>query len=474
MVSGLYDDASEADRRNDSTKADRRDALTSGRLPVAVYGLGKMGLPLAAVFADTGMRVLGVDVDPDVVDCVANGDCHVEEPGLAPLVAELVETGRLDATTDGPAAAAEAAVHVIIVPTLVRDGGEPDLSTVEAVVADISTGLAPGDLVVLESTVPPRTARDVVTPTLEAETGLDRGEFGVAVCPERTASGRALRDIRGSYPKVVGGIDAESTRAALLLYADVTSNRVTPVADATTAEAVKVFEGIYRDVNIALANELATTCDDLGISVREAIETANQLPVCDIHDPGPGVGGHCIPNYPHFLMDRVETETPLTATARAVNERMPIVTVDRLEHELERTGGELRDASVAVLGLTYRAGVPELRNAPALDVIAELDRRGASVVAVDPFVDPESVDIPGLPIDDLPETSLDAVVLTTPHTAFDRIDWETIDPLVLVDARDALSLENTHHRVVTLGVGTPPDESTTAQDRSILGQVDAQ
>ncbi|MFC3958310.1 nucleotide sugar dehydrogenase [Halovivax cerinus] len=431
-----------------------REALTGGAIPLAVYGLGKMGLPLAAVFADTGVRVTGVDVDPEVVASVSAGDAHVDEPGLDPLVTDQVDAGRLSATTDGPAAAANATVHVVIVPTLVGDDHEPDLSTVEAVLEDIAAGLDPGDLVVLESTVPPRTARDVVTPTLESATGLDRGSFGVAVCPERTSSGTALRDIRGQYPKVVGGIDAASTRAASTLYEPVNAAGVTTVADATTAEAVKVFEGIYRDVNIALANELARTSDDLEISVLEAIETANQLPVCDIHDPGPGVGGHCIPNYPHFLMGQIDVDTPLTATARRVNDRMPAVVVDRLGRELDAVGTDLENATVAVLGLTYRPGIPELRHAPALDVVDRLRARGASVVATDPLVDPDDLGISPLPMAGLPDADLDAIVVVTPHTAFRTIDWEAVDPLVVLDGRNALDLEGTHHHVLTLGDGS--------------------
>ncbi|WP_290812359.1 nucleotide sugar dehydrogenase, partial [Halovivax sp.] len=278
-----------------ATVGRQRRALADGDVPVAVYGLGKMGLPLAAVYAETAGSVIGVDVDPAVVASVNAGASHVDgEPGLDELVADRVDRGRLRATTDGPAAAAAARVHAIIVPTLLTDADEPDLSTVEAVLDDIAAGLSPGDLVVLESTVPPGTARDAVVPTLAERSDVERGEFGVAVCPERTSSGTALRDIRGRYPKVVGGVDAESARAAALLYGEVTDGEVHVVSDATTAEAVKVFEGIYRDVNIALANELATTSGELGISVREAIETANELPMCQLHEPGPGVGGHCI------------------------------------------------------------------------------------------------------------------------------------------------------------------------------------
>ncbi|MDJ1434549.1 nucleotide sugar dehydrogenase [Halostagnicola sp. A-GB9-2] len=438
-----------------ASESSQRESLTSGDVPVAVYGLGKMGLPLATVYAETTSNVTGVDVDPDVVDTVSGGNCHIRgEPGLAADLRAAVDTGALEATTDGTRAASRARIHVIIVPTLLDDANEPNLTTVESVADDIAAGLQPGDLVIAESTLPPGTCKSVLRPHLSERSGLDPDAFGLAFCPERTSSGTALRDIRGQYPKVVGGVDKESTRAAALVYDELSSNDVHPVSDATTAEAVKVFEGIYRDVNIGLANELARACESFGISVREAIETANDLPMCQLHDPGPGVGGHCIPFYPHFLLSRSETEMPLTRTARRVNDSMPGVTVARLERELEADDVTLSDASVAVLGITYRPGVEETRASPALGVIDELTERGSAVYGVDPLVDPSEFGAKPLEVDDLVDRDLDAVVLVTPHEEFDQIDWTHLESLVVFDGRDALDLESEpfeHHRGYTLG-----------------------
>ncbi|ADD06566.1 putative nucleotide sugar dehydrogenase [Natrialba magadii ATCC 43099] len=471
----------------DLDETDQHAALTGGDVPVAVYGLGKMGLPLAAVYAETTGNVTGVDVDPDVVETINAGESHViGEPGLADLVAEQVEQGRFEATTDGSAAAAQARIHVIIVPTLLDEDNEPDLTTIESVAADIAAGLSPGDLVIAESTLPPGTCRDVLQPFLATESGLDTDEFGLAFCPERTSSGRALQDIRGAYPKVVGGVDDESTRAATVLYDELSDNEVHPVADATTAEAVKVFEGIYRDVNIGLANELGRLADELNISVREAIETANDLPMCQLHDPGPGVGGHCIPYYPHFLLSRMDEPMDLTRTARRVNHTMPSVVVDRLESELVATGIEteteteteagagtetetdLADASVAVLGITYRPGVEETRASPAIGVIERLHEHGASVLGVDPLVDPAEYGTQPCSIDAFESASVDAAVVVTPHEEFNDIDWDALDPTVVIDGRDALDrgvLESAGHRVYTLAGsadGRPPAAGTGA------------
>ncbi|NUB93954.1 nucleotide sugar dehydrogenase [Haloterrigena sp. SYSU A121-1] len=465
---GLYDSTVDPERQ--------RDLLTDGEIPVAVYGLGKMGLPLAGVYAETTGAVTGVDIDPDVVDRINGGENHVVgEPGLDELVAEQVDAGRLEATTEGPEAAANARIHVIIVPTLLDDDDDPNLATVESVVDDIAAGLAPGDLVIAESTLPPTSCRDVIRPHLEQESGLEDDEFGLAFCPERTSSGRALEDIRGAYPKVVGGIDDESTRAASVVYDELSSNEVHPVSDATTAEAVKVFEGVYRDVNIGLANELGRLADELGISVREAIGTANDLPMCQLHDPGPGVGGHCIPFYPHFLLSQAEEPMDLTRTARRLNDEMPAVTVDRLERELEATGDDLADASVVVLGITYRAGVEETRASPAIGVIDALRDAGADVAGVDPLVDPADYGARAVDVDDLADESFDAAIVVTPHAEFEAIPWADLEPMVVVDGRDAIDLSGTPHRRYTLGGtadGRPPRgdggaDAIAADERSL-------
>jgi UDP-N-acetyl-D-mannosaminuronic acid dehydrogenase len=424
------------------TDDELRARLSAREVPVAVYGLGKMGLPLAAVYADRVGDVVGVDVDEAVVETVNRGECHVEgEPGLPELLSDLVQTGALRATADPRTAAAEASVHVVIVPTPIDDANEPDLSILDAAVESVAEGLSPGDAVFVECTVPPGTCRDRVVPTLSAESGLEEDEFGVAFCPERTSSGRAIEDITGAYPKVVGGVDAESARAAELVYERVTDNDVIRVSDATTAESVKLFEGLYRDVNIALANELATLADDLGIDVREAADVANTQPFCDIHRPGPGVGGHCIPWYPYFVMSRVDRETPLLRTARDVNDSMPAFTAELVERELADRGDSIEGSRVLVLGVTYRAGVEETRATPAGPLIGDLNRRGAETFATDPLLDDETVESFGAAAVDLAALSdldVDAVVVVTPHEEFDALEWESFGDAVVVDGRDSL------------------------------------
>ena len=422
-----------------------RQAVASGDVTIAVYGLGKMGLPLAAVFADAGARVIGVDVDEGVVSGINQGICHVTgEPGLSELVKRNVGEGRLSATSDLVQAAEEADVMVILVPTLLDDGNNPDMSIVRSVCRDIARGLDPGDFVIQESTVPPRTTKDMILPILEGS-GHKIGDFGVAHCPERTASGRAILDITGAYPKIVGGVDGVSTDAARALYLTINKKGVIPVSDATVAESVKVFEGLYRDVNIALANELAMVCDELGIDASEVFDAANTQPYSHIHAPGCGVGGHCIPVYPYFIINTVEASTDMLRLARRINDGMPAYTVDLLESVLARLDVGISGARVLLMGVTYRGDVNETRFSPAVDMINELKVRGAEVFAYDPVLGGGVERFGAIPSDLNSIDSIDGILIASDHAEFKTVDWDRIGRLmrhkVVVDGRNILDPE---------------------------------
>jgi UDP-N-acetyl-D-mannosaminuronic acid dehydrogenase len=434
-----------------------REQFVAGEVPVAVYGLGKMGLPLAASLAAVSGSVTGVDVDESVARAVHAGDCPVSgEPGLPHLVAETVAAGDLTATADGPDAAAAASIHVVIVPTTLHANDLPDLTTLRSALGTVAAGLDAGDLVLVESTVPPRTCVDVAVPLLAAESGLDPDAFGVAFCPERTASGRALRDIAGAYPKIVGGVDDASARAARAVYGALSDNEIVVVPDATTAECVKLFEGIYRDVNIALANELARFADDLGVDTTRAMAAANSQPYCDLHEPGIGVGGHCIPYYPQFLLSAFGRDAPLIRTARGVNDGMPLYAVRKLRRALAARDRPLSSASVLLLGLTYRPGVAETRKSPALPVAQRLVDAGATVYAVDPVLEGAT----GFPVEAvdmaaLPDLDVDAAVLVTAHEAFSSLDWAALGADVVIDGRGALDPDTIPAEVHAIGVPAP-------------------
>lgn len=450
-ITRLYD--------TDRSRQEEKHALKNGQVPVGVYGLGKMGLPLAGVYAEVTGNVVGADIDPEVVKAINSGEVPVKrEPGLDELVAKHVSTGELKARSDPTSVAEEVTVHVIIVPTLIDEDKQPDLSALESVTDDIASGLEKGDLVILESTVPPRTCEDVLLPQLASGSDLDPGEFGLAFCPERTASGRAIKDIRGAYPKVIGGVDMESTRAAELIYEEINDSGVITTSDTTTAEAVKIFEGLYRDVNIAFVNEMATFAGEFGIDINEAIDVANTAPYVDLHEPGPGVGGHCIPFYPYFVINEFEGDARMLRTARQVNEDMPEFTVSKVREELAAEGKKVEEVSILVLGLTYRPGVEEIRASPSIEIAQQLSDAKADVYGVDPVLDSfAEFALDPLSQNEIYDHSFDAVVVVTPHNEFDRIRWDDLEredgQLIIVDGRDSYNLEHTTHRIYTLGNG---------------------
>lgn len=379
---------------------------------VAIYGIGKMGLPLAVAFASRGFNVTGVDVNAELVRKANAGlPCIPEEPGVDELLKKAAAAGNLEATLDGVTAAAEADLLIILVPTLVDEKGKPDMSIVRDVAKTIGKGLRKGAVVVTECTMPPGET-EALAPILEKESGLKLNKgFFLAHCPERTSSGTALRDITGQYPKVIGASDAATAKRLKAVYDKIDAKGCIIVSSVKAAECVKVFEGVYRDVNIALANELARVCERLGVDAAEVFATANTQPYCRIHKPSCGVGGHCIPYYPYFIMGG---DTPLVRTARETNDSMPRLTARRVL----ASGAK----SVLVLGLTFRGGVKEFRKSPALAVIAELEKAGARVFARDPLCsDAEVRKLGAEPLAGF--KGVDAVIVAAGHKEFKSIDW---------------------------------------------------
>ncbi|HIH72989.1 MAG: NDP-sugar dehydrogenase [Thermococcales archaeon 44_46] len=415
-----------------------------GKVTIAVYGLGKMGLPLAAVFADHGANVIGVDINEKVVEMVNRGENHVkEESGLSELVKKNVEAGRLRATTDGVWAAKQADMMVILVPTLTDERGNLKLDPVYDVARKIAKGLEKGDIVITEATMPPGTTESLI-PILE-ESGLKLGEFGLAHAPERTMTGTAIRDITGQYPKIVGASDEKTLEAVIGIYETINRKGVIPMSSIKAAEAVKVFEGVYRDVNIALANELALWCEEHGLDALEVFKAANTQPYCHLHMPGAGVGGHCIPVYPWFVINLAKKTNPrLVKTAREINDSMPHHVVELTIKGLNETGKSLKGSNILVLGLTFRGGVKEFMKSPAIPVIKELKEWGAKVYAYDPLCTKEDAERFGAEWkEDFKD--VDTIVIVTDHKEFRNLKLDEIAKevrtKVIIDGRNVLDVK---------------------------------
>jgi nucleotide sugar dehydrogenase len=375
-----------------STPESLNGSLKDGKITVAVYGLGHVGLSIATVWLRAGARVIGVDVREDIVRSIGDGVSSIQdEPVIPEVISKSVAEAKLRTTLDGVKASRESDVKIIAVPTTLSKEKNCDIAALKQVLQVIAGGLKKGDLVIIESSVPPTTTIKVAQPALEKGSSLGAEEdFGLAYSPERVLEGRAIEDIETRYPKVVGGLGPKSTQAAAALYEVIARQGVIRVSSPTVAETEKLVEGIYRDVNIALANELASFCGPIGIDFTEVREAANSQPFCHLHYPG-FVGGWCIPFYPYFMMQvasEKKVELELTRLARNINEKKPQLLVKVADSMLKevRTGG-LKGSKVAILGLTFRGDIADTRNSPSYEVIELLLRRGVKTISAhDPYV----------------------------------------------------------------------------------------
>ncbi len=342
---------------------------------LCVLGLGYIGLPTASTFATHGLQVIGVDTNQQVVSLLKQGDLHIHEPGLRTLVQAALRSGNLVIELSPSPADA----FIIAVPTPFHENKQADLSYVISASESITPHLRRGNLVVLESTSPPRTTVDVVRPILE-KSGLKAGtDFSLVYSPERVLPGQILRELIENA-RVIGGVDRSSAEAGRDLYSLFVRGEII-LADATTAEMVKLMENTYRDVNIAIANEFSRLADRFGVDVWEAISLANRHPRVHVLAPGVGVGGHCISVDPWFLVEAAPDISTLIRTAREVNDSQPEFVVSLVK----RAVGRLPGCRVGALGLAYKADVDDLRESPAISVCRLLSKAGAEVIAYEPY-----------------------------------------------------------------------------------------
>ncbi len=353
---------------------------------VAVVGAGRIGLPLATVLATRGHNVVACDIDQERVAAISAGRSPFpDEAGLAAALSAVVESGALCATSETTAAVRDRTVVLFAVAVDVGEDGRADLSPLLSACDDVAAGLQPDALCIFDTTLPPGTTRNVLVPRLEAAGKTLGKDFHAAFSPERLLMGRVIEDL-GKYPKVVGGLDERSGERAAQFFADALGVDVLRLASAEAAELSKIAEGVYRDLNIALANELARAADLMGVDIGEVTEAANSQPFCHLHTPGTGVGGPCIPVYPRFLM-QTEAPSSLAALGRRVNDEMPGYAVSRLGDVL----GGLLGKRVLVLGLTFRPDVAVTSHTNAQDLLRELSAAGAHVEGHDPLLTDEGV-----------------------------------------------------------------------------------
>ncbi len=398
-------------------------------MSVAVVGLGYVGLPLAVAFAETGEQVIGFDLDREKVDALNRGESYIEDVPSSKL-SEL--PGSIIAGGDA-AALADCEAIIICVPTPLTGSREPDLSYLEAAAQMLAGVLREGQLVVLESTTYPGTTRDLLATGLESS-GLEVGkDFHLAFSPERIDPGRTDYTVR-TTPKLVGGMTPACTDAARQLYERI-CDTVIPLSGPEAAELSKLLENIFRSVNIALVNELAQLCDRLGVDVWEVIDAAASKPFGFMRfEPGPGMGGHCLPVDPFYLAFKAREHDfypEFIELAGKINQSQPLFCVNRVERVLNDNGKPVNGTRILILGVSYKAGVGDVRESPAIKIIRLLDELGAELSYHDPHV--ERLDESGLENSDLGPAleQAELTVIVTSHPEFDVAEIVTGSDLVL-------------------------------------------
>ncbi len=411
-------------------------------IQVGIFGLGHIGLPTAAILSNSNIHVLGADINNETVKNINQGLCFFKEPKLDKLVKNAVTNNFLKATTDLEEAANKSDIMIVIVPTPIDENNNADLSYVIDACESIKNGLKKGNLVIIESTVPPETGMNIVKPILEKSNLICGEDFYLAYSPERALPNNTIYEMTHNV-RIVGGYNEKSVDLAANLYSHITQADIIKVANITSAEMVKLMENTYRDVNIALSNEFALICEKIGVNVNEVISAANYHPRVNIHTPGPGVGGHCIPIDPYFLVDIAQkygTNADLISDARKTNNSMPQHVIDILLDNIDVD--DTQDKVVGILGIAYKGNVDDIRETPSIKVIELLKENGFKIIANDPLVNDdviESLGVKSVSLDEVLDT--DYVILMTDHDEYKKITPDMITNKFIISTRPILDSE---------------------------------
>jgi nucleotide sugar dehydrogenase len=433
-----------ANKNNNNNDRDLARRVRSGEFRLAVYGLGHVGSPLASSWLRAGAHVIGIDNSSEVLENARKGKTHIYEPGVNEAFSKGLKEKRFFVYGDPLKGSHDSHFKLICVPVLLTDSFSADLSAVKQVATAIGQGLKKGDVVSLNPSVPPGTSEDVVLPILEEQSGLKvERDFYMVYNPERIYEGRAIEDIEERYPAIVAGAGAKSLEIGAKLYSLVARRGVIKMDNIRTAETEKLLEGVYRDVNIALANEMAKFCEKAGVNFWEAREAANSQPFCHIHKPGAGVGGACIPVYPQFILhaaNKSGVECKIISFGRNVNDSMPAYCVDQAMKLIDQS--DISKCTIALLGLGFRGGVSDTRLSPTYKVIDELKKLKVKEIRVhDPLVRRDPNLTPDIMLtSDLSRAAknADLVMLISDHPEYHNITSKDLNGAPVYDGRGIL------------------------------------
>ncbi|MCH8003674.1 MAG: nucleotide sugar dehydrogenase [Nanoarchaeota archaeon] len=405
---------------------------------ITIIGLGYIGLPLACLCIEKNLDVYGLDIDKNKVSLIQQGISPIEDPYLKEAVKKT--KGRIKVAYDSKEAIKNSSVIIVCVPTPVDNNHLPNLKPLKNACEEISKSIQKDTLVIIESTIFPGTVEEIVLPILEKS---NINNFYLAHCPERIDPGNKKFTIK-NIPRVIGGINKESTKKTAEFYKSIIDADIIELSNVKAAEATKIMENTFRDINIAFINEMAKSFDKAGIDILEVIKGASTKPFAFMpHYPGTGVGGHCIPIDPYYLIERAKQsgfDHQFLSLARKINESMPDYTVELLENELKKLEKSIKGAKVGVLGIAYKANVDDTRESPALKVIEILKEKEAEVFVFDPYVKKLS-NINNL--DELMQKS-DYIILVTDHNEFKDMDLKKLKEnniKIVIDGRNCLDKE---------------------------------
>ncbi len=423
--------------------------IHSGEFKVTVYGLGHVGSPIVAAWLRSGASVIGVDKSKIILQNAKEGKTHIPEPGVSDAYKIGLTNNKFFVCDNLVKASQDSFLKMICVPVLAADG-TADLSAVKNVATAIGKGLKKNDVVTLNPSVPPGTTEDVVIPILQKQSHLTvEDDFYMVYNPERIYEGRAIEDIEERYPGIISGYGRKSLEIGTKIFSIIYKKGIIPMSNIKSAETEKLFEGVYRDVNIALSNELAIFSERLGINFWEVRHAANSQPFCNIHKPGIGVGGACIPVYPQFILKTakvLKVDCNLTKYSRLLNNSMPKYCVRqalRLIHPKS-----LKDSTITLLGLAFRGGVSDTRLSPTYDVIKELQKLKVKEIRIhDPLVKKDDF------ISKYNNTFLfnefseavkgsDLVMIIADHEEYKKVNYDVFRNIALYDGRGIINTSN--------------------------------
>jgi len=451
-----------------ATPEEAVENLRKSAYRVGVFGFGHVGLTIGVGWGLAGAKIIGMTLDKKAIRLLEAGlSPFPEEAYLSEYIKNLRSRGLLEVTDDYSHGARETDIKIIAVPVYLSREKKPDLTPITRVSEEIGMGRAKGDVVIIETAIPPGTTRNVVKPILEEASGLKADEdFALAYSPERISAGTVLADYLEKYPKIIGCDSVVSLNLVAKLYSAVVKTGVIKMSSTVAAETEKLFEGVYRDVNIALANELALLCEKMGVAYDEVRAAANSQPFSHLHKPGIGVGGACIPVYPYFIIETAlnqGVQLQITQSARSINEKATELFIDKIARAIRFLKMNPSECSFALLGLSFRGGTSDTRLSPALRILEFIEKTGAKVKVCDPLVEKvEGKDIEILRDWRKAVQGADAIVIASDHKEFYQIEIEEASGLAgretaILDGKNVVSHLNgkPKHRVLYAGVGRP-------------------